>query len=402
MANTVHPKFDPKIALDGLVEATAFQLSRMFKHGPFYVGPMNRWTGTFMRFVKPQRCDDAGFLAARTWLCYLASKDPRFREWGTAIVDGVAEAIAQAGDRVHVGADLSYGLCWGANITASEDWARIARKAAQGIVKTHWSDKLGTFVFTLRSGPLIAMEGIAWLTPLALAASHDPSLLSYFIKQFDRTIELGFVREDGGCYQIAELDAGHRFQRFASYQGYAANSTWARGQSWAMLGFLGGWEASGEKRFLDVVLKMTAYWLARTKDDPIPFYDFDDPAAPMLPRDSCAAAMAADVLIRLARAVGPSRQSDTYIAAADRILAELCDNYLSPGGVLLHGSAGHVKTGTIFGAPLSRAPQNNDPHHRTQRFPQEEVMPYGNLFIVSALYRRVYENWTHLDLPRLA
>jgi len=151
MTNTIRPTFDPKATLEGLVEATAFQLSQMFKQGPFYVGPMNRWTGAFMRFVKPQRCDDSGFLAGRTWLCYLASRDRRFYDWGTAITDGNAEAIAQAGDRVQVGADLSNGLVWGANVTLSEKWTDIGRTAAHGIVKTIWSEKLGTFVFTLRS-----------------------------------------------------------------------------------------------------------------------------------------------------------------------------------------------------------------------------------------------------------
>jgi unsaturated chondroitin disaccharide hydrolase len=217
-----------------------------------------------------------------------------------------------------------------------------------------------------------------------------------FTGHLDRLLELGFVRPDGSCYQIAELDRDHHPVRKASYQGYATESTWARGQSWGMLSYTTGYEATGEERYLEIAIRMTDWWLAHTTDYPVPFYDFDDPRRADLPRDSCAAAMATGVLIRLDR-VRPGRG---YVEAADRTLAELHANYLARGGGLLHGSAGNITKPVLFGHSYDRRPPTSPAEWPlAYRFPQEEVMQYGDFFFVDALYRRAHDDWAIFALP---
>jgi unsaturated chondroitin disaccharide hydrolase len=117
----------------------------------------------------------------------------------------------------------------------------------------------------------------------------------------------------------------------------------------------------------------------------VPFYDFDDPDRDLLPRDSCAAALSISALLSY---VPESEEIAARISEViDGTLAELCRNYVSVGGLLLHSSIGRVVK--LYGMTQDRAP----PGYRTggvpARFPQEDIMPYGNYFIIESLHRRL-------------
>src|SRR5204862_322079 len=115
----------------------------------------------------------------------------------------------------------------------------------------------------------------------------------------------------------------------------------------------------------------------------VPRYDFDEPESAKLPYDSCAAAIATACLMRLARWL-PER-AERYRAVARDTLAALITDHLSPGGVLLHGTWGrmrHIEPGKP----------------RLGRFPQEDIMPYGNYWIAECLYRALSDDWSVLSL----
>lgn len=384
-----------------LTDGTALQMADFFDRGAAYIAEMNRWTGGYLRTERPRRSDEAGLAAGRLFLCHLATGEDRFLDWATHLVDGAATAVEQGGERTHASMDLFHGLCWGANITGSERWAQAALSAVRERVAAKWSESVNRFVTPVGAGSVVAIEGLAWQAPLlAWAARREPELRRYLERTLKSALEVGFIRPDGSSFHVAEFDAEHRFQRFTTYQGYSDASTWARGHAWGMHGFTAGWEALREPRCLDAARRMADWWILRTQEEPVPFYDFDDPEREAAPRDSCAAAIVADVLLRLARATEPGEASATYKAAADATLAELIRNHLSPGGVLLHGSSGRVRA-TVFGRASSRLPPDRAPDQRTHRFPMEEVMPFGNMFIVSALYRRLTADWAAIDLQPL-
>ena len=387
--------------LNLLGDATALHMAGFFEQGPGFIAEMNRWTGSYLHADKARRSDDAGFAAGRLFLCHLANDDERFLAWARRLVDGVAAAVEAGGPYTPASMDLYYGLCWGANITGSERWTRAAIDAARGRVAATWSESAGGFLSPAARGSVSAVEGLAWQAPvLAWAARREPDLADYLVRTLERWLEIGFIREDGSTYHVAEFDGEHRFQRFTTYQGYSETSTWARGHAWGMHGLTAGWEATRDGRLLDAACRMSDWWIGRTREERVPFYDFDDPNAPEIPRDSCAAAIAADVLLRLARAAPAGERAQAYEAAADATLAELIRNHLSPGGVLLHGSSGNARD-TVFGRASSRLPPDRAGDSRTHRFPMEEVMPYGNLFIVSALYRRLNADWSAIDIEAL-
>jgi unsaturated chondroitin disaccharide hydrolase len=115
----------------------------------------------------------------------------------------------------------------------------------------------------------------------------------------------------------------------------------------------------------------------------VPRYDYHDPNRDTLPYDSCAACIATAQLLRLARWL-PDR-AERYRHVARETLLALLANFLSPGGVVLHGSWGRMRHAEP-GKP------------RLGRFPQEDVMPYGNYWIAECLFRELTDDWSVLSL----
>ena len=158
-----------------------------------------------------------------------------------------------------------------------------------------------------------------------------------------------------------------------TYQGYADNSTWARGQAWALGGFAtlandtGALSKAQRMEFTEVAIKLADAWLGllwnqkqsgsakpakaridHSSDqlhDYIPRWDFNAPGVSDGPRDTSAAAIAALGLLRLADALGPDTPCGAnYLAAAQATLRALAsERYLAAGAqnskheaILLH------------------------------------------------------------------
>ncbi len=152
-----------------------------------------------------------------------------------------------------------------------------------------------------------------------------------------------FFRPDGSTYHVVVYGgAPGAVRRKTTFQGYAPESCWARGQSWAICGFAIAYRETRDERFLAVAEAAAQLFLERLPEDRIPYWDFDDPAIPDAPRDSSAAAIGADGLLELSAAHPASARRGWYREQATSLLNALaarCQN-LAPrqvDGILLHG-----------------------------------------------------------------
>jgi unsaturated chondroitin disaccharide hydrolase len=214
-----------------------------------------------------------------------------------------------------------------------------------------------------------------------------PEHLEYFARHHEATLAAGLIRPDGSTAHAAILNDQGKVDHYETLQGYNAESTWARGQSWAMHNFRVAAETTGRPQFSEASERMNRWWLSRLPDDPVPFYDFQDPDRELRPRDPDAAAMATSMFMRVNE--DPRTTSPELQSTIDRTLTELCRNYVTLGGVMIHGSLGKVEP-IFYGMETTRRPPgHNNPKAVIARFPQEEVMVYGNYFIVETLHRRL-------------
>jgi unsaturated chondroitin disaccharide hydrolase len=132
------------------------------------------------------------------------------------------------------------------------------------------------------------------------------------------------LREDGSTFHAARLaDDGTVVDR-GTINGYAADSTWARGQAWAMHGLASALRATGEYR--GEAERASRWFLDHLPADGVPPWDFDAPSGG--PLDASAGAIAASALLELG-----------WEEDARRLLGPLVASCLNPGdgdGVLLH------------------------------------------------------------------
>jgi hypothetical protein len=167
------------------------------------------------------------------------------------------------------------------------------------------------------------------------------------------------VRADGSTYHLVNYDpATGAVQSKGTVQGYSAESTWSRGQAWAVYGFTMAYRETGDPRFLETARATADYFIGHLPADHVPPWDFQAPPVPTPPRDSSAAAIAAAGLLELSRLEPDAGRRQHYFATAQSILLSLSSPaYLAEGtpsqSVLLHGTrnkpSGSYDTGLIWG-----------------------------------------------------
>ncbi|MDY7229506.1 glycoside hydrolase family 88 protein [Hyalangium rubrum] len=192
------------------------------------------------------------------------------------------------------------------------------------------------------------------------------------------------VRPDGSTFHVVDYEPGTGAIRFRkTFQGHADDSTWTRGQAWAMYGFTLTYRYTRDPRMLDAARRVSDYYLSRLPLDAVPNWDFD---APTQSKDSSAAAIAASALLELHLHETDPVRKQRYREAAVRMLESLTSSaYLAIGsnsrGILLHGvgnlpAGQEVDVSLIYGdyyflEALLRYRQQNPPVPP----PQEPVPP---------------------------
>jgi unsaturated chondroitin disaccharide hydrolase len=151
------------------------------------------------------------------------------------------------------------------------------------------------------------------------------------------------VRGDGSTAHegIFDTQTGE-FLRQSTHQGWRSDSSWARGQAWALYGFGTAYQFTEDVRFLDTAEACARYYIERTSGHGVPPNDWDEPG-PALPYESSAAAIAASGMWNLSKLVGDPARAALYRDYALRILDTLTrPEFLAietPGweGILKHG-----------------------------------------------------------------
>jgi unsaturated chondroitin disaccharide hydrolase len=176
------------------------------------------------------------------------------------------------------------------------------------------------------------------------------------------------VRGDGSTAHEGLFDLRDgAFLRQATHQGWRDDSSWARGQAWALYGFGAAYRLSGDERFLETAQRCADFYIARTPRHGVPPNDWEEPN-PIRPYESSAAAIAASGLFQLAGLTKEKRRGAGYHKYARTILATL----LTPEflAVETSGWEGILKHGT---------------YHERKRLGVDESVMWGEYFFVEAL-----------------
>lgn len=218
----------------------------------------------------------------------------------------------------------------------------------------------------------------------AAQQSNDPEI-SRIVNTHALQTRRHLVRGDGSTSHegLFDLETGE-FLKQTTQQGWRNDSSWARGQAWALYGFGTCYSFTGDRRFLDTAQANADFFIERTGDRLIPPNDWEDPS-PLMTYESSAGAVAASGLLQLSQLVEDSSLAGTYSEYAFRIIEKLCsseflaDEHEEWEGVLKHGS-----------------------YHEQKRLGVDESVMWGEYFFAEALDKILGGPWlaTGGDLVR--
>lgn len=182
----------------------------------------------------------------------------------------------------------------------------------------------------------------------AAQQSNDAELLR-IVTEHCLTTRRYLVRGDGSTAHegLFDLETGE-FLRQSTHQGWRNDSSWARGQTWALYGFGTAYKFTGDERFLDTAQRCADFYMERTPEHGVPPNDWEEPNPPYL-YESSAAAVAAGGFWQLAQLTQETARADRYRAYALRILDTLLTPEFvasaTPGweGILKHGMYHQMK-----------------------------------------------------------
>ncbi|KAA2240408.1 glucuronyl hydrolase [Chitinophaga agrisoli] len=215
----------------------------------------------------------------------------------------------------------------------------------------------GAFTFPVIIDNMMNLELLTW----ASRTSGDPSFAKIANTHANTTIKNHF-REDYSSYHVIDYDpaTGAVLQK-KTHQGAADSSAWSRGQAWGLYGYTMMYRETKNKVYLNQAKHIADFILNNPQlpADMVPYWDFDAPGIPNVPRDASAAAVAASALLELSRYAG-GKDAARYWTAAEKMLTSLTSPaYLAKEGennnfILMH-STGSFPHNSEVDVPLSYA-----------------------------------------------
>ena len=304
----------------------------------------------------------SGFFPAELWYLYEYTNDPKWLALAKKYTADIKKEQFNKGTH-----DLGFMIFCpfgnGYRLTKDTAYRSVIIQAAKslssrfnakaGVIKS-WDHGKDKWKFPVIIDNMMNLELLFEATKL----TGDSSFYQIAVKHANTTQKNHF-RSDFSSYHVVDYDinTGEVIKKVTA-QGYADESAWARGQAWALYGYTVCYRETKEKSYLDLAVSI-ANLIMNYKSKPadgIPFWDYNDPAIPMVSRDASAAAITASALYELAKYV-PKKA--LYSKEANKILKTLSTAYASkPGtnyGFILEHSTGHRPANSEIDVPINYA-----------------------------------------------
>lgn len=335
-----------------LLAATNFSDSsknpRTFEHGKVELVTERDWT--------------SGFFPGSLWYLYELSGNEQLKTEAMRFTSFVENAKYRTNTH-DLGFILNCSYGNGYRLTGNEEYKDIMITGANTLMKRYnpriglmksWEKIVGPWEFPVIIDNMLNLEFLYRAGTL----SGNQAMIDAAVSHADKTLANHF-RPDNSCVHVVGYDSitGTVIVK-ETHQGYNDNSSWARGQGWALYGYTMMYRFTKKPEYLQQAEKVAAFILnhPRLPEDMIPYWDFDAPNIPDEPRDASAAAVYASALLELSTFV-PGK---TYFKAAETILKNLSsEKYFAKVGengfFILKHSTGNWPKKSEIDTPLSYA-----------------------------------------------
>ena len=295
----------------------------------------------------------SGFFPGQLWLLYQATGSPQWlaaaRQWTAPLA---SQASAPRVDPTDIGFIIGTSFGNGYRLTGDPSYKGVLTTAGQSLASFYNSNvgAVRSWTFGPWQFPVI-VDSMMTLGPLQWGAGNGGNPARAGIAATHaQTVTTNIVRSDGSTFQLANFDptSGALLSQ-ETFAGFSDSSTWARGQAWALYGFVQAYQTSDNPAFLTTAEVVANYFVDHLPANDISPWDFDAPGTP--PVDTSAAAIAADGLVMLSTVAGTNALKAQYLEDAENILGSLSSSYLGPASgesVLFDGFPGKNGTNTAL------------------------------------------------------
>ncbi|ADY54284.1 glycosyl hydrolase family 88 [Pseudopedobacter saltans DSM 12145] len=273
----------------------------------------------------------SGFWPGTLWYLYEATKNDSLKQEAERFTSELYNLSIEPAFDHDLGFQIfnSYGHAY--KLTGDEEYKEVVLRTADTLA-TLYNPKVGTILSWPRSVPnmewpqhntiidnMINLELLFW----ASKNGGTKNLYDIAVRHAETTMKNHF-RNDYTSYHVVvyDKDSGERIKQ-VTHQGYADETMWARGQSWAIYGYTMVYRETKDQRFLDFAQKVTDVYLEKLPKDLIPYWDFNAPDIPNAPKDASAAGVVASGLLELSTFVKDQNKARHYREVAEKMITSL-------------------------------------------------------------------------------
>jgi unsaturated chondroitin disaccharide hydrolase len=305
----------------------------------------------------------SGFFPGSLWFLYEYTNDPKWLAAATNYTERL-DRIKNFRGHHDVGFMLGCSYWQGLRLTQNPEYREVLIQGARSLA-TRYNSEVGlirSWDFGRWKYPVI-VDNLMNLELLTFAAreSGEQRLYDIAVQHADKTLQNHF-RADFSSYHVVDYNPTNgAVLRKMTQQGAADDSAWARGQAWGLYGYTAMYRETGDPAYLAQAVNIANYILnhPRLPADKIPYWDFDAPGIPNVPRDASAAAIISSALLELSEFV-PLDLAANYISLARQQLLSLSSAAYRAapgenGNFILKHSVGSHPEGREIDVPLNYA-----------------------------------------------
>ncbi|ANQ28417.1 MULTISPECIES: glycoside hydrolase family 88 protein [Vibrio] len=320
----------------------------------------------------------SSFWTGELWLCYQMTADQQFKNSAKLRKQYFADMLLDPFWLDHdLGFQYSLSCVADYKLTGDEESKMMAIRAADHLI--HRFRKIGGYIVAWNDthplGPEIT-QGKSIIdslqnTALLFWASKvtGSPVYAQAATRHSETLAKYIVREDYSTYHSFNFHPVTQEPiKGETFQGYADDSCWARGQSWAIHGFAQTYLYTQDEKFLTLAKKLARYAVEQITDDGVPVWDYSLPSDEIQYKDSSAGAITAAGLLLISQCIQDPEEAKQYRDWGNFLLQGLMNSCDLTGdesalGLLAHG-ASFVKVGLC-----------------------DNMLPYGDYYYLEALMR---------------
>ena len=144
----------------------------------------------------------------------------------------------------------------------------------------------------------------------AYTETNNSSYKEVAIRQADTSLKY-LIRDDFSSYHTYDFDTTtNKPVKGRTFQGYADESCWSRGQAWAIHGFAQMAQLTGNQAYMEASMKLADYVIENITPDLLPLWDYRLPEHEIQYKDSSAGSVTSAGLFLLADVLESNGKDD--------------------------------------------------------------------------------------------